>query len=213
MFNDFDEHLRIWLRAACAKWGCVEPGSAYLTSVNERLPVGLRTLLFRGISDGLILPDGLYFHLKELPHKGPYQWFSNRNWHGGPHPNWEYFIHVAEYVRLHRIATALNLRLMFEDNAMDLTLYRDNTLLVCIEVKFDADTLESLIKGVQTYESGIDILAPDRGNDHLRKAKYIMKAQPQYFAGVAIGSRREYRVEYPADSNTFRLIRDVIPWA
>ncbi len=51
----------------------------------------------------------------------------------------------------------------------------------------------------------------DRGNDPLRKAKYLKKNQPEYFYGMAIGVRHEFKVAYPSDQN-FELTRDVIPY-
>jgi len=213
MADDFLEHLRLWIRSACAEWGFKEPSEDYYVGVNGRLPVGLRTLLARGLAEGLIVTEGYQFRLKGLAsHKGPYQWFSNRPWLAGPHPNWEYYVQAAEYVRLHRVAAALGLTLAFEDVAMDLALYRGNTLIVCVEVKVEAEKLHDLIKDVRKYEPSIDLQAPDRGNDPLRKAKYIVRGRPQCFSGVAIGARLEYRVDYP-EGEAFRLAEDVIPWA
>ena len=94
---------------------------------------------------------------------------------------------------------------------MDLALYHGNALLVCVEVKEKADHLRHLMQQVKEYEPAVDLHAPDRGDDPLRKAKYIVRGRPQYFAGVAIGARLEYRVEYPQEQ-AFRLAEDVIPW-
>lgn len=212
MADEFQFHLRLWVKSACAEWGLAEPGEEYYTLFNERLPVGLRTLLARGLSEGLILIEGHRFRPKALAsQKGPYQWFSNYSWHAGPHPNWEYYIQVAEYVRLHRVAAALDLKLAFEDLAMDLALYQDNALLVCVEIKEKAADLRHLMRQVKAHQAAVDLHAPDRGNDPLRKAKYIVRGRPQYFAAVAIGARLEYRVDYPTDQ-AFRLAEDVIPW-
>jgi hypothetical protein len=42
---------------------------------------------------------------------------------------------VAEFVRLHRVAAGHGLRLNFEDDLMDLTLYEGDTLVVCVEAR------------------------------------------------------------------------------
>ena len=127
--DEFQVHLRRWVKSACAEWSVAEPGEEYYTVCNERLPIGLRTLLARGLSEGLILVEGHRFRLQGFAsQKGPYQLFSNRPWQGGPHPNWEYYIQVAEYVRLQRVAAGFDLRLAFEDVAMDLALYHGNAL-------------------------------------------------------------------------------------
>ena len=56
----------------------------------------------------------------------------------------------------------------------------------------------------------MDLSAPDRHDDQLRKAKYIVKRKPEYFVGVAIGGRFEYKVIYDQE-RSFQLIRDVVP--
>jgi hypothetical protein len=50
----------------------------------------------------------------------------------------------------------------------------------------------------------------DRGNDPLRKAKYIKKLKPKYFYLVSIGRRFEFRVEYP-NNVQFQLVEDLVP--
>ncbi len=213
MADEFLEHLQLWARSACREWGFETPPTEYYAQVTSRLPLGLRTLLARGIAEGLVLNEGHRFRPKGVAsHKGPYQWFSKYPWHGGPHPNWEYYVQVAEYVRLHRVASALDLTLTFEDDEMDLALYRDDKLMVCVEVKEKASYLTELMHNVKGYEPDVDLRAPDRGNDPLRKAKYIVRGRPHYFAGVAIGARLEYRVDYP-EGRAFILAEDVIPWS
>jgi hypothetical protein len=208
----FDSELRGWVLAACREWSWSEPSSEYYAGIVARLPEGLRTLLASGLSEGLIVPHGWRFTLKGLPPgKGPYQWFSERRWENGPHPNWEYFVHVAEFVRVHRVAVARDLQLNFEDDRMDLALYEGDVLLVCFEAKERADQLRRLIAGMRRYEPAVDMDAPDRHNDGLKKAKYIVRHRPGYFCGVAIGTRLEYRVDYPV-GHAFRLAEDQIPW-
>lgn len=60
-------------------------------------------------------------------------------------------------------------------------------------------------------QPSVDLAAPDRGNDALRKAKYLVRRRPEYFCGVALGVRFEYRVSYP-ERMAFRLSHDTIPW-
>ena len=84
MTDEFQVHLRRWVKSACAEWSGAERGEEYYTVFNERLPIGLRTLLARGLSEGLILVEGHRFRLKGLAsQKGPYQLFRNRPWQGG----------------------------------------------------------------------------------------------------------------------------------
>lgn len=208
----FYKYFLGWVRAACAEWGYAEPQDEFYTKFFNRLPAGLLSLLTIGIKQGLVIPRGRMFTLKGLmPHKGPYSWFS-RSSAKKPAPNWEYFVHVAEFVRLSRVAAAHGLHVAFEDDLMDLALYQKNHLVVCCEVKERAGQIHELVRGIGTYQEALDFAAPDRGNDSLRKAKYIIRRQPEYLSLVAIGVRLEYRVVYPAPQ-TFELIRDVIPWA
>jgi hypothetical protein len=207
-----DKLLRESIAAACAEWGWREPTDAYFTELHRRLPAGLRAIVARGHAESLIVTNGWKFTLKDLTAaKGPYQWFSKRRWNNGPHPNWEYFVQVAEYVRLHRVAVTQDLRLTFEDDLMDLALYRGPDLLVCVEAKERMQQLEHLIKALRRYERAVDFSAPDRGNDPFRKAKYIVRHRPRYFCAVALGGHLEFRVDYPF-GRAFLLSPDMIPW-
>jgi hypothetical protein len=180
-------------------------------AAERRLPAGLAAILSAGITEQLIQTAGWVFTVKGLSAgKGPYRWFSERSWMGGPHPNWEYSVQAAEFVRLHRVAVAHDWRLNFEDDLMDLALYDGDRLTICVEVKERAEQVRHLMQAVRRYEQAVDLVAGDRGNDALRKAKYIIKHKPKYFAAVALGTRLEYRVDYPAGS-AFRLAEDLIP--
>ena len=163
------------------------------------------------MAEGIIIEEGYQFGLEGLsPGKGPYSWFS-RSTSQVPAVNWEYFPQVAEYVRLSRVAARHDLRLAFEDELMDLALYREDKLVVCCEVKEKSAQLGRLLQGIMTYESGIDWDAPDRGNDPLRKAKYLSEKRPEYFYLMSIGARREFAVSFP-DGRAFELIETLIPY-
>lgn len=207
----WDGCLRGWVCAACEVWRYPEPAEAYYDRIARRLPEGLRTLVAAGVTEGLIIPRGYKFTLKGLIGKAPYAWFSQRSTPKEPSPNWEYFIQVAEFVRLSYLAGTYGLKVTFEDQWMDLVLYRDSRLVVCYEVKERASQIEALAKGVRAYEAGVNFSQPDRGNDPLRKAKYLVRRRPDYFSLIAIGVRLEYRVSYPK-GRAFALVRDVIPW-
>ncbi|OGO22775.1 MAG: hypothetical protein A2144_10545 [Chloroflexi bacterium RBG_16_50_9] len=212
MLQEFDKHFRSWVAAACEKWKYPMPSDKYYTKVYERIPEGLRTLLSFGVTDGLIIPkEGYRFTLKGLPTaKGPYSWFSQNRAPKEPAPNWEYFVQVAEFIRIHATATERGLSGSFEDDTMDIALYQGGRLYVYCEVKEKTSQIQELIKGIKAYQSNVDLAASDRGNDPLRKAKCIVKRRPEYFVGVAIGARFEYRVIYP-DDRSFQFVRDVVP--
>lgn len=209
--DELEPHLREWVEAACAAWGYPTPEDAYYATLRRRLPPGLRQLIGRGLAEGLIEARGLRFTLRDLPGKGPYAWFSQRPGGHEPATNWEYFVQVAEYVRLRRVAAAFGLQVRFEHGLMDLALYRMDELLVYCEVKVRASQAHDLVEKLSGYENSIDGDRPDRGNDTLRKAKYIARHRPAHFVCVAIGVRLEYRVDYPP-AHAFRLTRDLVPW-
>ncbi|MBL7124577.1 MAG: hypothetical protein ISS51_00575 [Dehalococcoidales bacterium] len=212
MTQEFDSYFRGWVRATCQKWGYPMPSDRYYAKVYERLPAGLRSLLGFGLNSGIIISKegGVAFTLKGLlDRKGPYHWFSH-NRRLKPAPNWEYFVQVAEYVRLYTIANAKSLLVTFEDDDMDIALYQDNRLIVYCEVKERLGQIQKLIKGIKGYQFAVDLSAPDRGNDPLRKAKYIVKRKPEYFVGVAIGARFEYKVIYLGE-RSFQLVKDIVP--
>ncbi len=206
----FDKAFKEWVLAACKEWDYPEPTDEYFSRVYSRLPKGLGSILSIGLRDGLIIPKGGKFGLSGLPAgKGPYSWFSKYADKKEPSPNWEYFIQVAEYIRLHSLLKP-GQRLMFEDDLMDLAVYDGDKLFVCYEVKEKARQLQSLISKMKKYQKGIDYSMADRGNDPLRKAKYIAHRQPEYFCGVAIGVRYEFRVSYP-EGYAFQLHEDMAP--
>jgi len=212
MLQEFDNYFKDWVRTACQEWQYPMPSDKYYAKAYERLPEGLRSLLGFGLSSGLIISKGQTFTLKDLPpKKGPYNWFSKNRALGEPAPNWEYFVQVAEFVRLHTIATAKGLSITFEDDTMDIALYQSGKLIVYYEIKEKGSQLQKLIKEIKAYQSNVNLAAPDRGNDPLRKAKCIVKRKPEYFSGVAIGARFEYKVIYP-EERSFQFVRDVIPF-
>lgn len=212
MLQEFDNYFREWVRVACQEWEYPMPADGYYAKVYERLPEGLRALLGFGLNSGLIIPKGRTFTLKGLPPtKGPYNWFSHYKTLKEPAPNWEYFVHVAEFVRLHTIATARGLLATFEDDTMDIALYQHNKLIVYYEVKERVSQIRELIKGIKVYQSGVDLSSPGRGNDPLQKAKCIVRRKPDYFVGVAIGIHFEYKIIYP-EERSFQFVGDVVPF-
>lgn len=212
MVSLFSHHFMEWVIIACSEWGYSEPKEEFYEKANKRLPEGVRTLLGVGIEEGIIIAQGHKFLLKGLsPNKGPYSWFSRYSSAQEPSLNWEYYIQVALYTQLYFTAESKGLTLTFEDDLMDLALYDKNKLVVCIEVKEKADQIQELIAGIKKYQNEVDFISPDRSNDPLRKAKYIVNKRPEYFCGIAIGARYDYKVIFP-DDYAFKFEKDLIPW-
>lgn len=94
---------------------------------------------------------------------------------------------------------------------MDIGIYRENKLWVCCEIKEKSSQAQHLIREIKKHQDATELPGADRGNDPLRKAKYIANLKPQYFYLVSIGRRFEFRVEYP-DNKQFQLIEDLVPF-
>jgi hypothetical protein len=207
-----EQQVRLWASAACHEWGFPEPPVQFFEKLTKRLPAGLLATIGFGIDKGIVIPDGCRFRIKGLRQtKGPYNWFSRDNVKRSPNPNWEYYIQVAEYIRLWQAFENSDHVLTFEDALMDIGVYKDNKLLVCCEIKEKSSQAKNLIAGIKAYQTGIDWTAPDRGNDPLRKAKYIVDKRPLFFYLVAIGVRYEFSVSFP-EGKAFELREDIIPF-
>lgn len=208
----FEESFRKWTEIACKEWRYETPSDDYYERVRKRLPAGLRSILGYGIDKGFIVEHGKEFSLKGLPEdKGPYNWLSRYTAKRQPSPNWEYCVQVAEYVRLFELAQRNGLLLTFEDDLMDLALYRGEELIVCCEVKEKNSQLMNLLRGIKSFQDEVDFSLHDRHNDPLRKAKYIVKRRPDYFYLISIGTKLEFSVTFP-EGKAFLLHRDFIPF-
>jgi hypothetical protein len=210
--ESFEQLVLAWGSAACEDWGYPPLQPEWLRSLLRRLPTGLRQAVVDGVDVGTIhVVDGHRFSLAGLkPGKGPYAFFS-RSASRAPAPNWEYFVQAAEYVRVARAVAPRGLRVDFEDDLMDVSVYDADRVLWCIEVKERAADLNPLLAGMRRGAQHVDPSAPDRHNDPLRKSKYLMRHRPSYFSLVAIGSRLDFSVSYTADG--FELTEDLVPVA
>lgn len=207
----FVEEFKEWATSAAEEWRLSLPGQEFYDEALGRIPQTVQVWVGKGMADGIVCPDGHKFRLRGLAKgKGPYDWFSNYKTLGKLGVNWEWFVHVAEYARLFAIGQRQGMRLQFEDGLMDCAIYKDDQLVVCIETKERADQLRELVAELRKHENVADFPGQDRHNDPLRKAKYIVKHRPRYFAGVAPGLRESFRVEYPKRS-VFRLVADFLP--
>jgi len=202
----FQRHFRDWVAAVCDAWGYSLPNEAFYQRVRERLTDETLEWVGYGVEAGLILEGGLRFDVAgNAPGKGPYKWFSRRSDVAEPQCNWEYYVQVAFFARLWEPCRHAGLSLTFEDELMDLAVRREGQLLWCIEIKERSTQLERLLREIESHGAGVNLRAPDRGNDPLRKAKYLVTRRPQFFSGVAIGMQRDFQVLYQG-KNAFRLV-------
>ena len=214
---EFDQFFRKIVKRSCNEWEYEFPPDEFYLNVYERLPLGLRTVIASGLSSGLINDVGMSktksaaFRPISVPDcKGPYSWFERNNRKRQPQPCWEYFVQIAEYIRLYEALKAKNVELRFEDDLMDIGIYTNKKLWVCCEIKEKSSQAQNLIRDIKKYQAVSELPDSDRGNDPLRKAKYIAKLRPQYFYLVSIGRGFEFRIEYP-ENMQFQLVEDLVP--
>jgi hypothetical protein len=215
----FDQFFRKIVKRTCTEWGYEIPQDEYYMNVYERLPLGLRVIIESGLSSGLINDVGVSktksaaFRPIGVPeNKGPYSWFERNSRKKQPRPCWEYFVQLAEYTRLYEAFQTKEVKLSFEDDLMDIGIYRKKmSPWVCCEIKEKSSQAQNLIRGVKKYQTASELPDFDRGNDPLRKAKYIVSLKPEYFYVVSIGRRFEFRIEYPK-SMQFQLVEDLVPF-
>ena len=153
-------------------------------------------MIVDGFGRGRVVVEGGRFTLAGLPPgKGPYAFFS-RSQKGEPAPNWEYFVQMAAFLKFEEALAPRGFTVNFEDDLMDISVSQDGSLLWCIELKEHAKDLDPLLAGITSHGQAFDASAPDRGNDPLRKAKYLIRRRPPYFSLVALGKRLDFRVHY-----------------
>jgi hypothetical protein len=136
------------------------------------------------------------------------QWMLGHAGDGRIEPNLELHIQFADYNRIRTVAERHGLTTRLEDGLMDITVYAGEKLILYVENKTKKEDAIRLLKGMRNYgKKGFNLKDPDKGNDYLRKAKYLVRneAYPQYFALSAIGYEQMFRVEYIGGENRFLL--------
>lgn len=125
-------------------------------------------------------------------------------------PCWELFVQLADYAWLRTVAERHGQEVRFEDRLMDLTVRAGGRLVLYVEQKTTRHLAKKLVDRMRRYgDEGFTLEDPDRGNDALRKAKYLVRdeSHPIYFGLSAVNYRQLFKVEY-LDGNRFRLIDD-----
>jgi hypothetical protein len=123
-------------------------------------------------------------------------------------PWWELYVQLSDYARLRPIAERRGLQVRMEDRQMDITVYAGEKMLLYVENKVTAAQAKSLLRKMRQYgETGFDLNDPDKGNDPLRKAKYLFRddCRPPFFGLSAIGYEQLFAVQYLGNGNRFLL--------
>lgn len=192
--------------AAAVAFGYERPEAEIVAQWLDRIPSSTAAWIGYGLRSGIVTAgqsEAKFLLAGARAGKGPYAWFSRNRGPGTPSPNWEYFFQVAEYVRI-RSALPASLVVGFEDGLMDISVRRAEDLIWYVEVKPLARQIEPLLKALQLYGRDVDLAKSDRGDDPLRKAKYLVVHRPPSFSVVGGEVRRHFDVTYPK-SNAFVL--------
>ena len=183
-----------WGGCAAEEFGYPAPSPAWAAATAGRLGGSVLSAVLTGVADGAVELVGPRFRLPALgAGKGPYAWFS-RSARAVPAPNWEYFVQVATWLQLSKDLPP-DFVVGFEDGLMDVSVRVDGAVVWCVEVKERAAQLRPLLHRLTEHGRHVDLTSPDRSNDPLRKAKYVVRYRPQWFSLVAGDEWSDHRVQ------------------
>lgn len=209
----FRTEFRGWVRALNRTKGLNASPDEVLERLENRIPEAMLRQIGGAFINGWLQsePESTrkYF-IRESDRKGQRggQWMVGHAGGGNVDPCWELHVQLADYSRIRTVAERHNLTTRLEDQLMDITVYAGSKLLLYVENKSKKeDALRLLERMKENGKTGFDLEDQDKGNDPLRKAKYLVRdgARPQYFALSAIGLEQVFRVEYLDGENRFLL--------
>jgi hypothetical protein len=209
----FKKEFRGWIRALNEAKGFKASPDEVLERLEERIPESMLRQIGGAFINGWLQneaeTDRGYF-VRESDRKGPRggQWMLEHVGEGRISPCWELYVQLADYSRIRTVAERHGLTTRLEDRLMDITVYAGKTLVLYVENKAKKQQAHHLFIKMREYgELGFDIDAPDKGNDPLRKAKYLVRegAYPKYFALSAVDFEQMFLVEYHDKKNRFTL--------
>jgi hypothetical protein len=173
-----------WGEAAAEEFGYARPSPEWAAAAVDRIGPDVMSAVLAGVASGDVELIGPRFRLPALGReKGPYAWFS-RSARGVPAPNWEYFVQVATWLQV-RADVPAHAVVGFEDGLMDVSVRVGGDVVWCVEVKERAAQLQPLLRRLVEHGRHVDLESPDRHDDPLRKAKYVVLHRPQWFSLVA----------------------------
>jgi hypothetical protein len=183
-----------------------------LGSLQSKIPINSLTQIGGGLLNGWLSTNrapGKGYYVREVgrPHCSSGMTMISRVSGGNIAPCWEYYLQLADYCQLMPVAIAHKLIVRLEDQLMDIAVWRDQqNLRLYVENKVSAATAATLLKNLTDFgQTGFNLDDLDLRNDALRKAKYIARARPEYFAIRAIDYEKLFSVTFDGPLNQFRL--------
>jgi len=205
---------------------CVAEFSAAKPRQKGRIPGVVKEKVFNLWQKGICYPDPTKMACFRMADSkkgkgGPYNWFSYSKSDQTIAINWEYFVQIAAFHDLMKVFGYQPNRLTFEYHesqppvwlAVDIGVILPDGRKIFVEVKERQNQWEALIAGVKALgQKGVELAKADRGNDPLRKAKYILAGRPDFFVGYCPEGFDSYKVEYP-EAGFFNLQPASLPSA
>jgi hypothetical protein len=211
----FRQEFRRWVRAHNGAKGYAADPEALLATLQGRIGEPRLARIGSAYLNGWLQTEaepgrGYFVREADRPGLRGGQFTITHQGEGHVAPCWELFVQLADYAWLRTVAERHGQAVRLEDHRMDLTVRGGGRLVLYVEHKTTREIAEKLAARMRQYgETGFDLEDSDRGNDALRKAKYLVRdgGHPIYFGLSAVDCRRLFKVEY-LDGNRFRLIED-----
>lgn len=191
----------------------VEPANLF-AELQSRISPDLLCLIGAAISDGWLVTaeHGRGYFVKETAAGSPPQPTIYHAGDGNVIPWWELYVQLADYARLREVADRRGLVVRMEDRQMDITVWAGDQMLLYVENKETAAKAKNLLAKMRAYgERGFEFMDDDKGNDPLRKAKYLFcnDSRPEYLALTAVGYEQLFKVEYGESNHLFSLVEQL----
>jgi hypothetical protein len=208
-----------WVRAHSLVMGIPFDSEVLLTSLANRIGNDTLRLIGTALLNGWLETEkgdnrGYFVRETDRPGTAGGQFTIERTSDSKVKPCWELYVQLADYALLRTEAQRRGLKVRLEDHLMDITVWAGETLVLYVENKETRSQAHSLLKKMNGYgETGFRMDDFDKGNDGLRKAKYLFSrgSPPEYFALSAVGYRQLFSIEYLGNENRFKLIESPNP--
>lgn len=209
----FQQEFRRWVTAHNAKGFDADPDEL-LRTLSDRITEDTQRQIGAALVNGWLVTErqqgrGYMVRESDRPGQAGGQYMVTHGGGGSVVPCWELYVQLADYSRLRTAAEPRGLTVRLEDHQMDITVWAGEEFLLYVENKTTEAQARALLRKVQEYgEAGFSMDLPDRGNDPLRKAKYLFSrpSRPRYLGLSALGYERLFRIGYGDADNRFRLV-------
>ncbi|GAI32454.1 unnamed protein product [marine sediment metagenome] len=159
-------------------------------------------LIKKGIEKKIIVVEGNKFILSHNPERLYDAFTLNR----------EYFTQFAAFIELVEQYSYKIEECKFEYHMMDICVFKNATPYIYIETKISDSEAQKLITEIkEKYSKNLQAFKnlPDRGNDSLRKSKYIFFDKPKFLKIITPNNYFAYSIEYTKQGFNLSTIDDI----